>query len=97
MNINPVVFNETNRIDTFRYTSVRSTNFTSFWVPKVYIRNGMSYSVIESLQNLEYIEVWPETKMVQLCRRLNVQVVCLFDLSQFPFDSSNCEILLQSG
>lgn len=57
----------------------------------------MAYSVIESIRNLEYIEVWPETKMLQLCRRLNVQLVCLFDLSQFPFDAQECYIELQSG
>ncbi|KAH9408573.1 hypothetical protein TYRP_010838 [Tyrophagus putrescentiae] len=89
VNINPITYNESGRVETFRYASVRSTNYSIFWLPQVYIRNGMAYSVIESIRNLEYIEVWPETKMLQLCRRLNVQL--------FPFDAQECYIELQSA
>lgn len=97
LTVNQALINITGVHQIPHYTSIRSTEFSHFWQPKLLIRNGLSTSVVESVNKVEYVEVMPATQMINLCRRMNLQLICKFDLSQFPFDAQECPIEVESG
>ena len=96
MQMNPVIINTTNSNQALHYPSVKLTQLSRFWLPRIYFRNGLSTDVTHSLRDIQYVEVRPATKMVNWCSRLNVQTTCHFNLSNFPFDAQDCFYELES-
>lgn len=77
-------------------TQVKLTKFDSLWLPIVYFRNAMSASIVNSLNNIEYVQVWPDQKLLKFCTRMSVEFLCRFNVVNFPFDENTCTFQLES-
>ncbi len=56
----------------------------------------MSASIVNTLNNIQYVQVWPEQKLLKFCTRMSVEFLCRFDVVNFPFDEQYCNFELES-
>ena len=77
-------------------TQVKLTKFDDFWLPIVYFRNAMSSSIVNTLNNIQYVQVWPDQKLLKFCTRMSVEFLCRFNVVNFPFDEQYCNFELES-
>ena len=82
--------------DDLHLTQVILTSFKSLWLPSVYFRNAISAKVVNTINNIEYVRIWPEQKRLQYCTRMSVQFLCRMTFSNFPFDEQYCNFQLES-
>ncbi|KAI2811126.1 hypothetical protein BLOT_002299 [Blomia tropicalis] len=78
------------------YDLIRVQDVDRFWLPKLYFRNAVSTSVVQSLSTMTFIEYEPNTRVVNYCNRLNAKFTCHFKLSNFPFDVQECQFQLET-
>lgn len=75
---------------------VKLTKFDSLWKPIVYFRNAFSAHTINSLNTIEYMQIWPNNKIIKYCSRMSVTFICHMELANFPFDEHYCSFELES-
>lgn len=76
-------------------TQVKLTQMDRFWKPKVYFRNGLESTVIESLNKVQFTVIMPLNKIVYFCSKLSITFQCDFHFSNFPFDEQSCRFELE--
>lgn len=69
------------------------TEFNRLWLPNVYFRNAYGSGIVDDLQ---FVEVWPDNKLINYCSRMILTFECRFKLSNFPFDEQYCYFELES-
>lgn len=72
------------------------TKFDKLWVPIVFFRNAMSSSIVNTLNNIQFLQIWPEQSLLKLCTRMSVEFLCRFDVVNFPFDEQYCNFELEN-
>lgn len=80
----------------FYFEEIKLTKIDSFWKPNLYFRNALSSKIINALINFDYIQIWPEKKLIKHCTRMSAQFICHMKLSNFPFDEHYCRFELKS-
>lgn len=85
--------NETYRLN---YPSIKLTDFNQFWQPKVDFRNAETLNYVHSLNQVRYLEVWPESKHIKMCSHISAIFTCYMNLSSLPFDQQFCNFELQT-
>lgn len=85
--------NETHRLN---YPSIKLTSFDQFWQPKVDFRNVETLNYVQSINQVRYLEVWPETKDIKSCSHISAIFTCYMNLSSLPFDQQFCNASLKS-
>lgn len=81
---------------TLHLSQVKLTKFDGLWLPIVYFRNALSASIVNTLNNIEYIQVWPDQKQLRFCTRMSIAFLCRMTLANFPFDEQYCNFELES-
>lgn len=77
-------------------TEIKLTKFDAFWRPLLFFRNSIDSSVINSLSKVEYMQIWPNEKLIQYCSRLSITFICHMEFANFPFDEHYCNFELES-
>ena len=75
---------------------VKLTQFDDLWRPLLYFRNSIASSTVSPLNNIEYVQVWPDQKVLRFCSRLSVDFICHMELANFQFDEHYCHFELES-
>ncbi|KAH9389403.1 hypothetical protein TYRP_023349, partial [Tyrophagus putrescentiae] len=60
------------------------------------VTNSIDSSVINSLSKVEYMQIWPNEKLIQYCSRLSITFICHMEFANFPFDEHYCNFELES-
>ena len=76
--------------------SVTLTQMDRFWIPLVYFRNSLSSSVVNGLEDVQFVNVWPAEKEIHYCSKMTVTFICRYLLSDFPFDQQFCQFELEN-
>ncbi len=77
-------------------SEIKLTKLDSFWKPLLYFRNSIDSSVVSPLNKIEYMQIWPDKKLIKYCARLSVTFICHMEFANFPFDEHYCNLELES-
>lgn len=97
LELNGIIVPGENETVNRHFRHVRLTKFDQLYLPMVYFRNAVRSSDIHILRQFRFVEVWPETKILNYCTRLNVAFICMFIQSNLPFDEQYCFFEIESS
>lgn len=96
LNFSPSNTSELNITENLHMSEIKLTKLDSFWKPLLYFRNSIDSSVVSPLNKIEYMQIWPDKKLIKYCARLSVTFICHMEFANFPFDEHYCNLELES-